>query len=225
MTPGGLVMTTFTGKQAGKLIELFADTSSDQVQAIYSSGLLTDLRDADVSKVDREEFRRVLGLKPLKRPLLDSCGIVVLHETIEPFVAKNYFVEGVIKTAGVPISSICENFVAWFLGKTEPPRSETALRYARLTDNSMDKRITTQLGVTAETTLADIFCLMRKGSRGEESILLTNGFANIFYVRDVNGDIRTVCLYWRVDGWVVKALPLGYPSSWLAGDLVFSRNS
>jgi hypothetical protein len=40
-------------------------TPDEQLQALYSSGLIADLLDADVSNVNRDEFRRVLGLKPL----------------------------------------------------------------------------------------------------------------------------------------------------------------
>lgn len=55
-------MSTLTGRQAGKLIEVFADTPTEQVQEILGSGLLTDLRDGNIAEVNREEFRRILGL-------------------------------------------------------------------------------------------------------------------------------------------------------------------
>lgn len=57
--------TLATLKQSAKILSLFEDTPSDQLQVILGSGFLADLRDADVSKVDRDEFRKMLGLKPL----------------------------------------------------------------------------------------------------------------------------------------------------------------
>lgn len=58
-------MATLTYKQSQKILSVFEDTPSEQAQAILEAGLLTDLRDANVSDVNRDEFRRVLGLKPL----------------------------------------------------------------------------------------------------------------------------------------------------------------
>ena len=58
-------MGTLTGKQAGKIIEIFENTPSKKVQAILESGLLADLRDMNIAKVDRDEFRKLGGLKSL----------------------------------------------------------------------------------------------------------------------------------------------------------------
>lgn len=57
--------TLATIKQSAKILSLFEDTPSDQFQAILESGFLADLRDANVSEVNRDEFRRIIGLKPL----------------------------------------------------------------------------------------------------------------------------------------------------------------
>jgi hypothetical protein len=57
--------TLATLKQSAKLLSLFEDTPGDQLQAILASGFLADVRDANISDIDRDEFRRVLGLNPL----------------------------------------------------------------------------------------------------------------------------------------------------------------
>ena len=49
-----------------KILSLFADTSCEQVQELLERGLLADLRDGNFERVDRDEFRRVLGLAPLE---------------------------------------------------------------------------------------------------------------------------------------------------------------
>lgn len=53
--------------QAAKILSMFEDTPRAQVQALLKSGLLADLRDAnfDDIRMERDEFRRLLGLKPL----------------------------------------------------------------------------------------------------------------------------------------------------------------
>lgn len=55
-----------TLKQSAKILSIFEDTPAYQVQAILESGFLADLRDADVNNVDRDEFRKMLDLKPVK---------------------------------------------------------------------------------------------------------------------------------------------------------------
>ena len=49
--------------QAAKILGIFKETPAEQVQAVIGSGLLADLRDADIIQINREEFRRVCGLK------------------------------------------------------------------------------------------------------------------------------------------------------------------
>lgn len=61
---------TLTAGQAKKIIELFEDAPVDQVQAVLASGLLADLRDANIAEIDREKFRNVCGLKPINSPFL-----------------------------------------------------------------------------------------------------------------------------------------------------------
>lgn len=53
-----------TLKQAGKIISLFEETPLEQIQAILESGLMADLRDGNIKDVKRDEFRRILGMKP-----------------------------------------------------------------------------------------------------------------------------------------------------------------
>ncbi len=61
-------MNTATLPQAKHLIEMFEPLSSDELQKLYVSGLLTDLRrcaaELDPMKVDRDQYQRVLGLGP-----------------------------------------------------------------------------------------------------------------------------------------------------------------
>lgn len=214
-------MSTLSGKQVKKFIDVFENTPTEQVQALFASGLLADLRDGNIEQIDREEFRRVLGLKPLNPPLLETIGTHLVPATTSPFVAKEKFT---LKKDGGICSYLHPDFSSWLLGKTEDAKGETTLRFARLTKDSLDKPILAELGDTAETTLSDIFALMEKQSKGENGVLLTNGWANIFYVRDAKV-LRAVHVRWDVVGWRVYAPSVGRPLRWLAGYRLFSRNS
>ncbi len=60
--------TTATLSQGKHLAELFETLESGQLQALIASGLLTDLRrcaaELDPTKVNRDEFQKVLGFDP-----------------------------------------------------------------------------------------------------------------------------------------------------------------
>jgi len=178
-----------------------------------------------------------LELKPIAKAVATSIlimvGTVTIAPTSEAFVAKDKFV--IIKetilhaTSKVKISYINENFKSWLLEKVEQPFAGSELCYQKFTKNSPDAPIIAELGgeTKAETTLTEMFSLMEKQPCGENWTLLTNGYANIFYIRDVdvNGVLRAVDVHWDDDGWSVNAYDIGLPSAWRAGRQVFSRNS
>jgi len=66
---------------------------------------------------------------------------------------------------------------------------------------------------------------MEKQATGEEGVLLNNGWANLFYVKDQSGVLRTVRVSWGGDGWRVNADSVENPDRWGGGRRVFSRNS
>lgn len=51
--------------QAAKVLTLMENTPCEQLQELLGSGLLSDLLSSNVKGVNREEFRKVCGLKPL----------------------------------------------------------------------------------------------------------------------------------------------------------------
>ncbi len=176
---------------------------------------------------------KVIGEQVTNEPsLLELVSTVVVPATTSKFVAKEKFIRDTGRKAKVKISHLGGNFTEWYLagdGKTEDPISEQTLRYHKLRQSSMDGPIIAELGgeARAETTLTEVFSLMEKQSNGENGALLTDGYANIFYVRDSAGLLRTVGVYWSwsADGWLVYALSVGNPSRWNAGNQVFSLNS
>lgn len=157
--------------------------------------------------------------------VLEWLGEVTVPATTEKFVAKDKFR---LKENGGICSGFGSNFTDWFLsgdGKIEDPIAETTLHYAKLRKASVDGPIIAELGgeVKAETTLSEMFSLMEKQKNGEDGVLLNNGWANIFYIRDQNGILRAVSAHWYDDGWFVGADSVESPLGWLADRRVFSR--
>jgi hypothetical protein len=150
--------------------------------------------------------------------LLTFLSLVAVPAT-QKFVAKDFF--------DPKKFYLNDNFKAWFLGKTEEPQAETELRCHRLTRYARDLEIIPELGgeEKVETTLSQIATLIASQANGEEGTLLVKGYANIFYVRDQNGVLRTVYARWDGDGWFLRARPLENPRGWFDGYQVFSRNS
>lgn len=174
--------------------------------------------------------RVTVSFERIKEALLDFLGTVIAFATIGKFVAKDKFVVNTKRNASVKISYLSDNFRAWFLngdGKTEDPISEQTLRYHKLCKASVDSLIIEELGGAerSETTLSEMFSLMEKQKNGEDGVLLNNGYANIFYIKDGASVLRTVHVHWADDGCYVYADSVELPYSWYGGCRVFSRNS
>ncbi len=162
--------------------------------------------------------------------ILELVGTIKTLATTSKFVAKTRFVVNTDKDALVKISGLGSNFELWFLngdGKTEDSISEQRFRYHKLRQFSVDGPIIAELGGAekSETTLSGMFSLMEKQKHGEDGVLLNNGYANIFYIKDNAGVLRTVSVRCRAGGWRVDAYSVESPSRWRDGYQVFSRNS
>jgi len=165
--------------------------------------------------------------KPEKPTILEFLGTVSVPATNKKFVAKKKFVINTGDDAAVKISYLGDNFKAEFLGKTEKPFAGSELRQQKLKQASVDGLIIAEIGgeAKAETTLTEVFALMEKQGKGESGTILNNGYANIFYVRNVKGVLRAVFVYWLDGGWGVGAYSVESPGRWFDGLQVFSRNS
>ena len=163
----------------------------------------------------------------VRTKILDMLGTTTTSATTVKFIAKDKFRKD---SKEVKFYGIWDNFTNWFLagnGKIEEPLGEQELRYGNLTKDSVDGPIIQELGgeAKAETTLTELYELLKKQTNGEDGDLLTNGCANIFYIRDTSGVLRAVLVRWRVDGWRVLAYSVVSPYDCHAGRRVFSRNS
>jgi hypothetical protein len=147
-----------------------------------------------------------------KSPILEAAGTATLPARTEPFVVRDRFE----RAPGIVFATIWNEFKARFYGKTEAPEGEFQIRKYKLLSISPDGPIIAELGGESrvETTVAAAFSLLRIQGRGQDGILQTNGYANIFYVRDLKAVLCAIRVGWDGDGWVVDAIPVKDPLAW-----------
>ena len=175
----------------------------------------------------RGEFILTPVAKAVASAILIMVGTITISATNENFVAEDKFVKNINDSSKVKIYDVSSNFEGWFIKKVEVPFVGGELKYQKLSKGMKDLDIVTEIGgeQKAETSLTEVYSLMEKQPNGESGALLTDGYANIFYCREVKGVLCTVDVYWCGDGWVVYSDSVGRPSEWPGGNQVFSRNS
>lgn len=104
---------------------------------------------------------------------------------------------------------------------------EASFTVSRFTKNANDSAIHKELPEQHLAEWHHVISLIGKQPNGEDGALLTNGYANIFYMRGVGGQVFAVSVLWfAVDRrWRVRAWHLGGGDDWDAGGQVFSCNS
>ena len=140
---------------------------------------------------------------------------------VPKFVAKDRFV-----SSGTITFYLDDNFKTHFLSKVEENVPAADLAVHTLTSYSLDEPIRKELGAQREeTTLAYLYELLSRQPKGESGVLLTNGYATIFYIKDANGKLWAVGVGWdsRYGEWHVRADSITYPDEWHGGYRVFSR--
>jgi len=163
--------------------------------------------------------------------LLESIGTVAVPALPAFDVATRFheMTEKERKTAEVPIGWMNDDAKRLAKGLVEPETPETTLRIHKLVRASVDGPILAELGgeETAETALAQMYELMKAQGQGQKGNLLTNGNANIFYIRDANGTLWAVDCSWHSDNrcWHVHAYSVTNPNTWNEGNQVVSRDS
>ena len=167
-----------------------------------------------------------MDIVKIAETLVNWRGEVTVAPTTEKFEAKKHF------ALNTPANIKCfgDNFTNWFLsgdGKTEGSFAGSTLRYGAFRKNTLDAPVIAEIGGEAkvETTLAELHSLLLKQANGEKGVLLTDGCANVFYIRDGSGVLRAVSAHWSSDdrGWDVYANEVARPHGWPAVRQVFSR--
>ncbi len=210
---------------AGRMVEFqdrFEKLPNDDAQwLIQNAGEAIDLIIAAV--VNRAKNAAQAAVTLLSA-VIATCTV---SATTEKFVAKDKFKVDTSKEAKVKISYLGDNFKEWFLGKEEDRFAGSTINGRKLEKNSVDGPILAELGgnEAAKTTLTEMYAAMAAQPNGESGDLLNNGWANIFYIEDINGTLRAVDVGWYGGGWLVDARSVEDPVEWEADNRVFSRNS
>lgn len=136
------------------------------------------------------------------------------------FVAKDRFKAANVGYAG-------GNFHKLFLNKVEENVGDAAVVVHRMERSSPNASVLAEFGDQAEIKLAHLFVLLEKQSSGQEGFLLTDGYANVAYVRDTTGTLWAVCASWDIDHnfWRVTASSVEDPIGRGVGAQVLSRDS
>jgi len=161
----------------------------------------------------------------VKKPDLLERVASIPVPSVHRFVAKDC-----LKKANVGWTG--SNFDKLFRDNVEENVPEVTLAASRLKQSSLDAPILTELGDElgdrAEVSLAHVFDLLKRQAYGKPGVLLTNGYANIFYVRDKDKALWAVYAYWEsvYRYWNVGAYSIeDSVRRWFNGRLVFSRDS
>ncbi|MFZ2975761.1 MAG: hypothetical protein WA055_04030 [Candidatus Moraniibacteriota bacterium] len=164
--------------------------------------------------------------KPIEL-LLEFLGTISIPAISNSFIARDHFVIDTSKKAKVKISYLGDNFKYNFLEKIDEPFAGSTIRYGKLKKNSVDAPIIAELGgeEKSETSLVEMFALIGQQPSGKSGALLTDGYVNIFYIRDKNRVLWAVRCGWNGVGWSMNAYSVDRPPEWRGGDQVFSRSS
>jgi hypothetical protein len=157
---------------------------------------------------------------PPAGPLLSLAANVTVPATAARFIVKDRF----HRNPELNLSTIWDEFKRRFYGLIEEPVPETKLCAWQLLRNSHDAPIISELGGPAQvrTKVAMLFQLLQQQSNGEEGILQTNGYANIFYAMDKNGDLCAIRTGWDTNGWVIDAIGVDDPLAWNGKHRIFA---
>lgn len=141
-----------------------------------------------------------------------------------PFEARKSFVE-VPQEKGMPKFKLDPRFRNEFLGMSVAPRGRLDLSIRTLARRVTDETILRELGQNVEIDLFALYYLTFIQAEGRKGTLLTDGNANIFYLRDKDGVLRSVCVFWRDDVWYIGVNSVSRPGWWDGGRQVIVRNS
>ena len=163
----------------------------------------------------------VTAAKDVLLKLVSTVSLLAIKE----FSAQAHFQVG--ETEGVKVGWLGDNFKRVFGDKVEKNAAGATLKIHTLLKGSTDTLIIAELGgeAVAETTLAQMWEMLKAQGRGQKGKLLVNGYANIFYIRDAQGTLWAVRCGWRSDyaAWDVLADPVTRPNGWGGGVQVVSR--
>ena len=148
----------------------------------------------------------------IQSELLKPLETVVISAVPAPFVIRDYFK----KNTTVKFATVWAEFKTRFFDKTEGPMPEATYQKYKLLHISPDGPIIAALGGEAKIEGSFIAAseLLKRQPNGGTGCLQTNGYANIFYVRDKAGALCAIRIGWADNGWVIDAISVQDPLAW-----------
>ena len=61
-----------------------------------------------------------------------------------------------------------------------------------------------------QTSLYELFALLKQQPSGNSGPLLNNGLVNLFYMKNFSGHQRAVIVYWFEGGWMIDSFIIGF---------------
>ncbi len=203
VTPGQVIQNLVILNQQGLEFEDY-----EKLHAGYLAALAQATKRGKLPELSA--FRKAIGLGILSLvvPHVHCC-----HSAA--FCVGDRFV--VDKSAAVPISFLNENWELWFGGMELGEMAACDLEVHALTENSLDKPITDEIGEEfCDTSPAALWSMMRDGHLSQDKWY-------VFYMKDQSGVRRAVRVCWYDGGWFVCAYSSSGPRVWGAGHHVVSR--
>ncbi len=142
----------------------------------------------------------------------------------ERFNAAEHFIVNLSHEAPVKIARLSPDFRARYLPIVDGRARAGKLAVSRLRDFCYDADTIALLGGEGRVTmtLGQYFSAFAGQPHGGIGPLLTNGYAIIGYIPDINGDLGAVYGYWFRGGWGFAVRPLAPPVRWGPGRLILS---
>ncbi|MFH0806701.1 MAG: hypothetical protein V1885_03195 [Candidatus Brennerbacteria bacterium] len=215
---------------AGSLSQFFIDLVNEVQEELGEAGDEAIERAFKSKKFMKETAKLIvagangakkLTLKSLK-PLTDGIEIAA-----ELFAKDSFW-----KQNGPVKLYFWDNFTSWILSampETIPAFHGTLAKF-ELTRSMYDSEILSELGQPIPFTIGEFAALIRdlltKQPKGEDGLLLANGYVNIFYVKLDDKRVVAVDVCWGSDDrrWRCYARALGARGRWSDGYCVFSRS-
>ncbi len=135
--------------------------------------------------------------------------IIDMPATDKMFVVKEHFVQDAVGVSGIKFIHLDQLFVERFLtgeGKVESPTPTHKLARVTIVHGTKDSRIIDELGGPdlVETMVADVCHLIVEAMTDKNLQLDMDGWENIFYIRDLIGELQVVHVWEDDAGWVVN---------------------
>jgi hypothetical protein len=208
--------------------ELFAQLAGKVVENLPE--LEPELARQFIAPANEGALKAVLGAA-LTRENLNQA--IAAHGQLVPVLAEKLLgAAGTVTFSGVKAKNpprvryYGENLKIWFAGVEEEESSEKPITFShqQLLRSSVDGPIIAELGGArkARITFTRVLLFIQAQEKGEHHQLLADGQANVFYVPDANGLLRTVLVLKTGGEWHMIAHEIEYKVAHDRGDRVFS---